>query len=289
MNPIPDNPSDFFSYPDIDPVIVSLGPLQVHWYGVMYLVGFLSGWWLGRMRALKPDSGWTTQQVDDMVFYIVLGVVLGGRLGYILFYGFAGFIADPLSLLRVWEGGMSFHGGLIGVLFAVLLLARKQRRQFFEVTDFIAPLVTIGLGAGRVGNFINAELWGGPTTLPWGMRVPCVEAPALCARLGMPEGTIYSVPVHPNQLYESLLEGLVLFLILWIFSSKRRPKMAVSGLFLTCYGIFRFGVEFVRLPDAHIGYLAFNWLTMGQLLSIPMILFGIMLLIMSYRKQIWNI
>lgn len=277
------------TYPEIDPVLVSFGPLKVHWYGVMYLIGFLGGWWLGRFRANKTNNDWTLQQVDDLVFYIVLGVVLGGRLGYILFYGFAGFIADPLSILRVWEGGMSFHGGLIGVLVAVWLFVRKQGHSFFEVTDFIAPLVTIGLGAGRLGNFINAELWGGPTTLPWGMRVPCIEVPALCSRLGMPEGSIYSLPVHPNQLYEALLEGFVLFVILWLFSNRPRPKMSVSGLFLICYGIFRFGIEFVRLPDAHIGYLAFGWLTMGQLLSIPMICFGIFLLVMAYRKQIWNI
>jgi phosphatidylglycerol:prolipoprotein diacylglycerol transferase len=276
------------TYPEIDPVIIALGPLRIHWYGVMYLIGFLGGWWLGRVRAAKPGSDWSSQQVDDMVFYIVLGAVIGGRLGYILFYGFTGFIADPLSLLRVWEGGMSFHGGLIGVLVAIWVVGRKQKRPFFEVSDFIAPLVTIGLGAGRLGNFINAELWGGPTSLPWGMRVPCREAPDLCSRLGMPEGSFYSLPVHPNQLYESLLEGLVLFLVLWIFSSRPRPIMAVSGLFLFCYGIFRFGVEFVRLPDAHLGYLAFGWLTMGQLLSIPMICFGMVLLVMAYRKQIRN-
>lgn len=277
------------TYPEIDPVLVSLGPLKIHWYGVMYLVGFLAGWWLGRMRASKPESGWTPQQVDDMVFYIVLGVILGGRLGYILFYGFSGFIADPLSLIRVWEGGMSFHGGLIGVLVAVWLLARKQGHTFFELTDFIAPLVAVGLGTGRLGNFINGELWGGPTNLPWGMRVPCVEVPALCSRLGMPEGASYSLPVHPNQLYEALLEGFALFVILWVFSRKSRPRMAVSGLFLLCYGVFRFGVEFVRLPDAQIGYLAFGWLTMGQILSFPMICFGIILLLLAYRKQNRNI
>lgn len=273
------------TYPEIDPVLVSIGPLHVHWYGMMYLIGFLSGWWLGRLRAARPDNDWSLQQIDDMVFYIVLGVVAGGRLGYILFYGFSGFIADPLSLLRVWEGGMSFHGGLIGVLVAVWLLVRKHRRTFFEMTDFVAPLFTIGLGAGRLGNFINGELWGGPTDLPWGMRVPCIDAPTLCSRLGMPEGSIYSLPVHPNQLYESVLEGLVLFLILWFFSEKPRPRMAVSGLFLLCYGIFRFGVEFVRLPDAHIGYLAFGWLTMGQLLTFPMLFFGVVLLILAYRKK----
>jgi phosphatidylglycerol:prolipoprotein diacylglycerol transferase len=273
------------TYPEIDPVLVSIGPFSVHWYGVMYLVGFLGGWGLGRLRANQPGHGWSSQQVDDMVFYIVLGVVIGGRLGYILFYGFADFIGDPLSILRVWEGGMSFHGGLIGVLVAAWLFVRKQQRAFFELTDFIAPLVPIGLGAGRLGNFINAELWGGPTNLPWGMRVPCTEAPALCSHLNLSEASIYSLPVHPNQLYEAILEGLILFIILWAFSRKPRPRMAVSGLFLVCYGLFRFAVEFVRLPDAHIGYLAFDWLTMGQLLSFPMICFGVILLILAYRKK----
>lgn len=273
------------TYPEIDPVLVSLGPLKVHWYGVMYLIGFIGGWWLGRIRAARPGSGWTPEQVDDMVFHIVIGVVVGGRLGYTLFYGSANFLHDPLSLLRVWEGGMSFHGGLIGVLIAMWLLARKQGRTFFDTTDTIAPLVTVGLGTGRLGNFINAELWGGPTNLPWGMRVPCVDAPLLCERLGVSKGTFYSPAVHPNQLYELLLEGLVLFLILWLFSAKPRPRMAVSGLFLLCYGIFRFGIEFVRMPDAHLGYLAFGWVTMGQVLTLPMILFGVFLMILAYRQQ----
>lgn len=273
------------TYPEIDPVLVSLGPLKVHWYGVMYLIGFIGGWWLGRIRAARPGSGWTPQQVDDMVFHIVLGVVVGGRLGYTLFYGFANFIHDPLSLLRVWEGGMSFHGGLIGVLVAMWLLARKQGRTFFDTTDTIAPLIAVGLGTGRLGNFINAELWGGPTSLPWGMRVPCAEAPTLCDRLGVSHAALYSPPVHPNQLYEALLEGLVLFLILWLFSAKARPRMAVSGLFLLCYGVFRFGIEFVRMPDAHLGYLAFGWVTMGQVLTLPMILFGVLLMFLAYRPQ----
>lgn len=283
MNLIPDSIFLMITFPEIDPVLVSLGPLKVHWYGVMYLIGFLGGWLLGRARAAKPDNNWTTQQVDDMVFYVVLGVVGGGRLGYTLFYGFSGFVDDPLSLLRVWEGGMSFHGGLLGVILAMWVLARKQGRTFFDNTDFVAPLVPIGLGVGRLGNFINAELWGGPTTLPWGMRVPCVDVPALCIYPGTSDG-IYSLPVHPNQLYEALLEGLLLFLILWLFSAKARPRMAVSGLFLVCYGVFRFAVEFVRTPDAHLGYMAFDWVTMGQILSLPMILFGILLLFLAYRR-----
>ncbi len=283
------------TYPVIDPVLLSLGPfeifsytlgpLKVHWYGVMYLIGFLGGWWLGRVRAAKPQSLWSPEQVDDMVFYVVLGVVLGGRIGYVLFYGLDGFLANPLSLIRVWEGGMSFHGGLLGVLLSMWLLARRQGRTFFQATDFVAPLVTVGLGAGRLGNFINAELWGGPTSLPWGMRVPCDVAEGLCSRLGLPPGTLYSTPVHPNQLYEFFLEGVVLFLILWLFSARRPPQMAVSGLFLLCYGVFRFLIELVRMPDAHIGYLAFGWVTMGQVLSAPMILFGLLLLFLAYRRR----
>ena len=273
------------TYPEIDPVLISLGPLKIHWYGIMYLIGFLGGWGLGRVRAKKPGCVWTPQQVDDMVFYVVLGVVLGGRVGYTLFYGLHGFLLEPLSIFRVWEGGMSFHGGLLGVLIAMWVLARKQQRTFFEATDFVAPLVTIGLGAGRLGNFINGELWGGPTEMPWGMQVPCVDVPALCQRLGVPQGVEYSPAVHPNQLYEFFLEGVMLFLILWFFSAKPRPRMAVSGLFLLCYGFFRFGVEFVRMPDAHIGFLAFGWVTMGQVLSLPMILGGMLLLGLAYRKK----
>jgi phosphatidylglycerol---prolipoprotein diacylglyceryl transferase len=283
------------TYPEIDPVLLSvgpfelfshtIGPLRIHWYGVMYLIGFLVGWWLGRMRAAKPHSPWTPQQVDDIIFFIVLGVVLGGRIGYVLFYGFGEFLANPVSLFEVWNGGMSFHGGLLGVLVAMLLFARRHGRTFFEATDFIAPLVPVGLATGRLGNFINAELWGGPTSLPWGMRVPCREAAGLCSRLGEPAGALYSIPVHPNQLYEFMLEGVVLFLILWLFSAKPRPRMAVSGLFLICYGVFRFCIELVRLPDIQLGYLAFGWVTMGQILSAPMILFGLLLLILAYRRR----
>ncbi|MCU7918030.1 MAG: prolipoprotein diacylglyceryl transferase [Candidatus Thiodiazotropha sp. (ex Epidulcina cf. delphinae)] len=273
------------TYPEIEPVILTLGKVSIHWYGVMYLIGFLGGWWLGRVRVGKPGMVWSAAQVDDIVFYIVLGVVLGGRVGYLLIYGLEGFLSDPLSLLRVWEGGMSFHGGLVGVLLAVWYFARKEGRTFFDATDFIAPLVTIGLGAGRLGNFINAELWGGVTDLPWGMRVPCDLAGGLCGRLGLPMDAEYSLPVHPNQLYEFFLEGVLLLLILWVFSARPRPRMAVSGLFLVCYGLFRFAIEFVRLPDPHIGYIAFDWVTMGQVLSTPMILFGVLLLYLAYRSN----
>ena len=255
-------------YPDIDPVALRIGPLAVHWYGLMYLVGFGAGWWLGRVRAKRPDSGWKPVQIDDLLFYVALGIVLGGRLGYILFYGFSDYLANPLNVLKVWQGGMSFHGGLLGVLIAMGLYARRHGRTFFQVTDFIAPLVPPGLLAGRVGNFINGELWGKVTDMPWGMVYP-------------PAGP---EPLHPTQLYEALLEGLVLFVILWIYSRKPRPTMAVSGMFLLWYGLFRFSVEFFRVPDAHIGYLAFGWLTMGQVLTLPMILLGIGFVWWAYRR-----
>ena len=274
------------TYPNIDPVLLSIGPLSIHWYGAMYLVGFIGGWWLGRHRAARPGSGWTAQQVDDLLFYITLGVVLGGRLGYVLFYGYAGLLQDPLSILRIWQGGMSFHGGLIGVLIAMWLCGRRHNKGFFQSTDFIAPLIPIGLGAGRIGNFINGELWGGPGSVPWAMQVSCTKFIALCEdKLHLPVGTLMTPPLHPNQLYEALLEGVVMFLILWIYSSKPRPAMAVSGLFLICYGVFRFTIEFVRMPDAHLGYLAFDWLTMGQILTLPMLLSGVVLIWLAFKNR----
>ncbi|MBK1721367.1 prolipoprotein diacylglyceryl transferase [Thiocystis violacea] len=269
------------TYPDIDPVALALGPIKVHWYGLMYLVGFALAWTLGRRRAARTP-GWNGEMVDDLIFYGVIGTIVGGRLGYMLFYGFDQILDNPLNLLKVWEGGMSFHGGLIGVLTAVYLFARRHGLRFFQVGDFLAPLVPPGLLAGRLGNFINGELWGHRTDLPWGMQLPCAKLPQQC--LDQAPTALYSPPVHASQLYEATLEGLVLFLILWTFSSKPRPVMAVSGLFLLCYGTFRFLVEFVRLPDAHIGYLAFDWLTMGQLLSLPMMLFGLLLMALAYRQ-----
>jgi phosphatidylglycerol:prolipoprotein diacylglycerol transferase len=270
------------TYPEIDPVALSLGPLKIHWYGLMYLVAFAAFWALGRWRASRPGSGWTAQMVDDALFYGVVGVIVGGRLGYMLFYGFDQILADPLNLFKVWQGGMAFHGGLLGVLIAMWLFARRHGRRFFEITDFIAPLVPAGLLAGRIGNFINAELWGHATTLPWGMQVPCLRVPEQCAGLTLED---LSPPLHPSQLYEAGLEGLALFLIVWVFSSRPRPTMAVSGLFLLCYGVFRFGVEFVRVPDTQLGYLDFDWLTMGQVLSLPMMAFGVLLLALAYRGR----
>jgi phosphatidylglycerol:prolipoprotein diacylglycerol transferase len=256
-------------YPDIDPVAIQLGPLAVRWYGLMYAVGFLAAWWLGRVRARRPGAPLTAAQVDDYLIYAALGVVLGGRIGYVLFYNFPAFLDNPLILLKIWEGGMSFHGGMLGVTVATWLFARKVGCRFLALTDFVVPLSPIGLGAGRIGNFINGELWGAPTNLPWGM-------------VYLPLG---GVPRHPSQLYQAVLEGVVLFIILWWFSSRPRPRAAVSGLFLLCYGCFRFLVEFVRLPDPQLGYLAFGWVTMGQVLSLPMILGGLGLLGWAYGRD----
>lgn len=262
-----------FTYPDIDPIAFELGPLQVRWYGLMYLIGFALGWFGIRLRARRADSPISPERVDDLIFYVALGVIVGGRVGYMLFYNFSGLIDDPLSLFKVWEGGMSFHGGLIGVLIAMALLARNVGQSFFAVTDLIAPWVAPGLGLGRIGNFINGELWGGPAD-PEAFYAVFVD--------GMPR--------HASQLYEAFLEGLLLFLILWGFSRRPRPIMAVSGLFLFCYGVFRSAIEFIRLPDEHMnvaadGYLAFGWLTMGQVLSVPMIVAGAILFSLAYKRN----
>ncbi len=250
--------------PDIDPIAISVGPVQVHWYGLMYLVGFLGGYWLGLYRAGRPGSGWYRQEIGDLLFFIAVGIIAGGRLGYVLFYNISYYLSHPLEVLFIWTGGMSFHGGLLGVLLAMWWYGRKTGRAFLDVTDFIAPLVPIGLGAGRVGNFINQELWGKVTDLPWAMVFARTDPTAQ--------------PRHPSMLYEAGLEGVVLFAVLWWYSSRPRHRGAVSGLFLLAYGVFRFLVEFVRVPDAHIGYLGFGWLTMGHLLTIPMVVAGLWLL-----------
>lgn len=246
----------------------SIGGWSVRWYGLTYLAGFAAFWLLGRWRAKQPERGWQPNEIDDLLFYAAIGVIVGGRLGYVLFYDTVRTFAEPLSVLRIWQGGMSFHGGLLGVLVAMALYARSTGRTFFQVTDFVAPLVPLGLAFGRIGNFINGELWGKVTELPWGMVFPGAGELAR----------------HPSQLYQALLEGLALFLILWLYSSRPRPTMAVSGLFLIGYAVFRSVVELVRLPDEHIGYLAFDWLTMGQLLSLPMLLAGAVLMMLAYRR-----
>ena len=256
--------------PDIDPVAIHLGPLKVHWYGLMYLIGFLGAWWLGVYRAKRPGSGWQPQEVADFIFYGALGVILGGRFGYVLFYNLAYYLDHPVEVLYIWSGGMSFHGGLLGVIIAMWMYARKTHRTFFAIADFVALLTPLGLGAGRLGNFINHELWGRVTDAPWGMVFPGAG----------------SLPRHPSQLYEFMLEGIALFVILWIYARKPRPTSAVSGLFLLCYGGFRFMVEFAREPDAHLGYLAFGWVTMGQVLSLPMILFGVGLIWWVHRGKV---
>ena len=258
-----------FTYPKIDPVALDLGLIQIHWYGLMYLTAFASAWWLGKYRASKPGSGWHDEQVGDMIFYGALGVVLGGRIGYMLFYNFSILLDDPIALFRVWEGGMSFHGGLLGVFVAMLMFGRRHKKSFFETMDFVAPLVPLGYFAGRIGNFINGELWGRVTDVPWAMVFPHVDMQ----------------PRHPSMLYQGLLEGLVLFIILWIYSGKPRPRMAVVAVAAMGFGVFRFSLEFLRQPDAHLGFVALDWMTMGQILSVPLILFGAVLWVISHRNK----
>lgn len=255
-------------YPEIDPVALALGPFKIHWYGLMYVIGFAAAWGLARAR--RARVGLSQDAVGDLIFFGALGVVLGGRLGYALFYGFDKLLADPVWIFKVWDGGMSFHGGLLGVLIAMLMFARRHQLTFFQLTDFIAPMVPIGLGAGRLGNFINQELPGRITDVSWGMVYP----------LYGPE------PRHPSQLYQFALEGVALFAILWFVSREPRQKGLISGLFLLCYGCFRFITEFFRQPDSQLGFIAFDWLTMGQLLSLPMVLFGLLLMAWSRGQEV---
>jgi phosphatidylglycerol:prolipoprotein diacylglycerol transferase len=270
---------------DIDPVAVQIGPLAVHWYGLMYILGIGAGWWLGIRRARHGRLGLSEQAVSDLVFYAAMGVILGGRIGYMLFYGGAQLIENPLALFKVWEGGMSFHGGLLGVLLATWIWARRQKLPYWDMMDFVAPLVPPGLFFGRMGNFIGGELWGRTTDAPWAVIFPSSLEHLDLSRdvlLAMYQrGELNAYARHPSQLYEALLEGVVLFAVLWWFSAKPRPRYAVSGLFALLYGSFRFAVEFVRQPDAHLGYLAFDWFTMGQLLSLPLIGVGLLLLWLS--------
>ncbi len=267
------------TYPEIDPVAVSigpltvlgktLGPLNVHWYGLMYLFGFAAAWAVGVHRSKRPYSPVSAKQVEDLVFYGALGVVLGARIGYVFFYNFGVFLQDPMWLFRVWEGGMSFHGGLLGVLIAMWWYCKKIDRHFIDVMDFFAPLAPLGLCFGRIGNFVGQELWGRETTFSLGMVFP--NDPDQLVR-------------HPSQLYQASLEGLALFVILFWFSHKPKPRGAVAALLLICYGCFRFIIEFVREPDAHIQFDLFGWVTRGQILSIPMIAVGVWVFVMAYRN-----
>ena len=256
------------NYISIDPVIFDLGFIKIYWYGVMYLLAFITAYVLAKFR-IKNNSFFTNKEVDDLIFYGALGAVVGGRFGYLIFYSLPSFIDNPLIFLSFQNGGMSFHGGFIGVLFATILFNRKTGKTFFQTTDFIAPLVPLGLFFGRIGNYINGELWGKVTSSNWGMYSPNY--------LGE---WAYR---YPTQLFEAFLEGLVLFAILWLFTNKSRPLMASSSLFLILYGLFRFIIEFIRMPDIQLGYLAFGWLTMGQLLSLPMVIIGIFLF---YKAQL---
>lgn len=260
-------------YPSFDPIAISFGPVNIGWYSLMYIVGILGGWLMGRQQCKRKHSPWTPLMVDDVVFYIALGVILGGRIGYVLFYNLGYYIHNPIEIFKPWKGGMSFHGGLLGVTLAMRYFAKKYNISFFTVSDFIAPCVTPGLAFGRLGNFINSELWGKITQSPFGMVMYDYQLKAFVKR-------------YPTQLLEALLEGVVTGIVLWIVSKRATARMCITGLFLILYGFFRSLVEFFRLPDGHIGYLSGGWLTMGHVLSFPMIALGVILIFMAQRKKI---
>ena len=251
------------TYPNIDPIALELGPIEIRWYGIAYAVGILAAWYLGQLRAAKGNAPISTPQVTDLVLYVAIAAILGGRIGFVLFYHFSHFLSDPLSIFKIWEGGMSFHGGVLGLIFGVWIYGRLKQVEFLKVTDFLSPLCTIGLFFGRLANFINQELWGRETSLPIAMIFP--NDPLQLAR-------------HPSQLYEAALEGALLFVVLWFYSAKPRATGLISGLFVGGYGLFRFFVEFVREPDADIGFVIAEWVTMGQLLSFPLIIVGLWLI-----------
>ncbi len=259
-------------HPNFDPVAIAIGPLVLRWYGLMYLVGFGAAWWLGTRRiaagATSGDAPISRAHFDDILFAALIGVIAGGRLGYVLFYKPAYYLAHPLEVLAIWQGGMSFHGGFLGVLLALAWSARRMRLPWLTLTDFIAPLVPLGIAAGRLGNFINGELWGRPTDLPWGTVFAGADA----------------LPRHPSQLYQFALEGLTLFVLLWWFSARPRRRGQVSACFLAGYGLLRFVAEFAREPDAFLGLLALE-LSMGQWLSLPMLAAGIALFAWSARRR----
>ncbi|OZB04221.1 MAG: prolipoprotein diacylglyceryl transferase [Idiomarina sp. 34-48-12] len=263
--------AEYMVHPSIDPIIVSIGPFDLRWYGLMYLVGFLFAWWWGNRQCRMPhyvNQGWTEKRFSDLLFWAFMGVILGGRIGYVLFYQFGYFLQNPLYLFDITSGGMSFHGGMLGVITVLWIFAAKTKQSLLAVGDFIAPLVPVGLGAGRIGNFINGELWGRVTDVPWAMIFPAAGP----------------LPRHPSQLYQAALEGLVLFTVLALYSRKPRPVGAIGGLFLIGYGLARFVVEYAREPDSHLGLLIFGW-SMGQWLSAPMIVIGAVLMLLAYKNK----
>ena len=257
-----------WSYPEIDPVALSLGPLKIHWYALSYLVGISLAWWVAGQRRTRLKLKWSDEQMSDIVFYAVIGTIAGGRIGYMLFYGYNELLENPLVVFKVWQGGMSFHGGLIGVSTAMWVYARKSGRSLFQIMDFVAPVMPLALGCGRIGNFINAELPGRAADVPWAVIYP---------------GDV--IARHPSSLYQAATEGLVLFCLLYWYGNSKRPRMAISGMFLLGYGCLRFATEFFREPDVHLGYVAFDWMTQGQLLCVPMVLLGSGLLLYSYRDR----
>lgn len=258
------------NYPNIDPVALSLGPITIYWYGLTYVGGLVFAWWLGKQRAQLPNSPIKESQIDDLIFYAALGIIVGGRVGYALFYGSGSLLEDPLRVFRIWEGGMAFHGGFLGVVIAMWLLCRNHKIEFGALVDFIAPLAPVGLALGRLGNFINQELWGRPADVPWAMVFP-----------NDPEG----LARHPSQLYQFAMEGVLLFIILFWYTRVPRPRWSAAGLFLFGYGVFRSTAEFFREPDAHIGFDALGWVTRGQLLSLPMIIAGAVIIVWAYRRD----
>ena len=248
-------------FPEISPIAFELGPLRVHWYGLSYLIGIGLGWIYLHKYVSRYQEGWPRNSIDDLVFCCSLGAVLGGRAGYVLFYDFSHFLLDPISIFEVWKGGMSFHGGLIGVTLAILYLAFRTDRSVLTISDFVVPAIPIGLGFGRLANFVNQELWGIPSNLPWAVIFSTPSSGY--------------VPRHPSQLYEAFAEGLLLFVILAILVRLAPTKGRITAVFLGFYGVLRFLVEFVRVPDTHLGYISGGWVTMGQVLSLPMVFAGL--------------
>lgn len=256
-------------YHSLDPVFLQLGPFRLYWFGVLYLLALAGSWWLGRLLASRRPSEWSLEEVNDLILYLALGLILGGRLGYVLFYHLAEFLNHPQVLVEVWLGGLSFHGGLVGALVAAVLFARRSHKSLIQVTDFLALLAPIGILGGHLGNFINGELWGGITDLPWGVVFPRADLEAR----------------HPVQIYEALSEGVLLFALLWWLALKSPRRKLPTGSFLLGYGLLRIFNEFFREPDPQLGYLAWHWLTMGQLLSLPMVAAGAWLIYSVYKDK----